>query len=332
MPADIIAFHVGLAVLLFFIMNWIGGYAATSSSYYQISYFDRHEEAPAFNIVFRVLAPSVYLIIVAATLYAVGLNYFVTGLYLVVLYQALLRWLFNLAWGRRLLVRWGRQVVIATASLLLAFVCYRQILTDPARVLPDFSTIANELWIAVALFLYATLNKVQVPDGANERKKRRYIEARYRKFRQRYGTVIKEHIRNHSLEPLVYSVLIYESFNRPAFVQFIERWVLFPIGLSRSLGPMQVRVSERVSDEQSVVLGVQGLANLYRRSLKRAKEEYGVHLSGDWQPSDAYVLRRAMEMALGAYNVRSDYPAEVLAIHHILAESHYKEREGVARG
>lgn len=67
MNADIVVFHLLLAGVLFFLMNWVGRHASISVSYYQITYFSRYDEAPAFNVVFRVLAPVVFMIIVELT-------------------------------------------------------------------------------------------------------------------------------------------------------------------------------------------------------------------------------------------------------------------------
>lgn len=102
-------------------MNWIGGHSVISSNYYQISYFGGHDEAPVFNIVFRVLTPIVYLVLAAAVLYSLGLRVYGEQIYLVVVYQILLRWGYNIIYGRRLLLRWRLQFSIAAVTVLLSY-------------------------------------------------------------------------------------------------------------------------------------------------------------------------------------------------------------------
>ena len=92
---DILAFQFLLAVLLFFVVNWIGGHSI-ASGYHQLSVFKQVDEAPAFNLVFRVVAPLVYLVITASLLYTVGLDDLVVGFYRVAVYYVAFRWFFNI--------------------------------------------------------------------------------------------------------------------------------------------------------------------------------------------------------------------------------------------
>ncbi len=57
---EILLAHVLLAALLFMIVNWIGRHSI-ASGYHQLTLFAKVDEAPAFNFVFRVLAPTVFL-------------------------------------------------------------------------------------------------------------------------------------------------------------------------------------------------------------------------------------------------------------------------------
>lgn len=59
------------------------------------------------------------------------------------------------------------------------------------------------------------------------------------------------------MELVAYAVLIYETFNRPGMARAIEH-ALFPWH-SRTIGPMQVHTGTRLSDEQSVRLGIKKL-------------------------------------------------------------------------
>src|SRR5438105_2644614 len=104
--------HSLLAILLFFVVNWIGGHTI-SAGYHQLTLFGQVDEAPAFNTLFRVLAPIVFLLVTASIWYGLGLDLFVDNYWRVVVYYVLFRWLFNLALGRISLLGWVRQVVIA---------------------------------------------------------------------------------------------------------------------------------------------------------------------------------------------------------------------------
>ena len=74
---DLFWVHGGLAIALFGGVNWLGRHAV-KAGYLQLSLYAQADEAPAFNFVFRVLAPVVYLHIVAAVLYSGGLDWAVS--------------------------------------------------------------------------------------------------------------------------------------------------------------------------------------------------------------------------------------------------------------
>ena len=68
MPIIIFITHLGLAVALFYLINWVGKHSY-SIGYVEISLFIKDEDSPAVNFLIRVLSPIVYLIIVASIFY-----------------------------------------------------------------------------------------------------------------------------------------------------------------------------------------------------------------------------------------------------------------------
>lgn len=57
---DIIIVHIILSIALFFIVNWLGLHAI-SVGYMQMSVVIKEDTAPAFNFLFKVLAPPIYI-------------------------------------------------------------------------------------------------------------------------------------------------------------------------------------------------------------------------------------------------------------------------------
>lgn len=309
--------HILLATVLFFVMNWVGGHAVVTARYYQVSYFSSYDEAPAFNSLFRILAPVVFIILTAAVFHALGLSEFVVGIYRVVIYQQIVRWSYLLLMNRWRLVRWTAQIGIALATTGVAVLIYRMILTDPRRLLPDPSNIANEVWLIVFAFLYKISDQAVVPMGGNRRRKESYLRARFVSVRERFRQVITESVDDTRVHPLVYSVLIYETFNRPALVQLLERWL--PSLRPRSYGPMQVQAVRFLTDDESVKRGSRKLANDFRAEFERLKAQNPGYSDSHW------TRRQAAESCLSSYNVRSDYATEVLAIHDFIVPVFFKD-------
>lgn len=294
--------HILLAVLLFLLVNWIGKHSI-AVGYIQLSLFAKTDEAPAFNFVFRVLAPTVFLILTASFFYWLGLDEFVVGYYRIAIYYVLLRWLFNIAISRARLLNWPAQIGVAAMTCGVAYLVDRHFIATRRNLLPDPSTLGNELWLLVIIFLYQAANQLRFSQTGTIKRKDAYLRHRFSRLREQYGRQITEaSMGDRSIERLAYSVMIYETFNRPEVYQAIERHLIFRFKRPTSLGPMQVRTSVPISDEDSVLQGVTHLRTAYA-----ARE------------CDDYERARLFN-TLKAYNVRSDYPYEVLEIWEKLGE------------
>lgn len=250
--------HFSLAVGLFFITNWIGRHSY-SIGYMQISIFVKSETAPAFNFLFRVLSPVVYIIIVSAVLYKIGLDGLVTNIYLVTIYYIGFRILFNVLTNRAKLLNWSRQFIHAISMSIISWLVYDSIIKDKKNILPDFSTISNELWIIILLFVFQVLNNLTFSTGDTEKRKENYLMSRYSKFKNKYGSLINDLTKNKRLEALAYAIMIYEDFNRPNAARLIENLKFRLTKKTMTLGVMQVKSSQIIDDFESVKKGMEKL-------------------------------------------------------------------------
>lgn len=292
----------GLAVLLFYTLNWIGKHSS-AYGYLQLSLVVQSDQAPAFNFILKTFTPTVFIILISTGCYVLNLENFVSGIWLLAVYYFGFRLLFNVVLGRALLLDWLSLFVQTTIGIGAAFLAYRHLIVPRRPLFPDLNTIGNQLWIVVALFLYAAFNSIRTSDEASARRKNRYIRSRFASLQRLYGGLIKDQFPNPYMELVAYAILVYETFNRPKVVRAIENAV-FPWH-SRTLGPMQVRTGARLSDRDSVHLGVCEL----RRCFETTEQE----LSG--KPVSRYEVIR---LALAKYNRDKSYINEVLQVLHIL--------------
>jgi hypothetical protein len=319
---ELLAVHFLLAVVLFFLANWLGKYSVTSG-YHILTLFERVDEAPAFNFVFRLATPLVFLAIVSAALYAVGLDQWVRNIYAVVVFNFLLRWAYAAVMGRGRLLSWWRQVVTAGVTIFCAYVLYHKVLAHRRTLLPDATDFANELWVLVALYVYSIANNIPLTHAGAFRRRNEYIARRFRALQSVFSEEITARTKTPAEEALVYAVMIYETFNRPLIYRAIERWVLHPSGFARSLGPMQVQSSEPISDMESVALGIEKLLGVFRDALPRSHQEYASWREVDDTTRRRYAHASAIRAAAAAYNVRSDYASEIETIYDTLVEQFY---------
>lgn len=298
----ITALHITLGIFLFYAVNWIGKYSS-AFGYLQLSMFVRSDAAPAFNFILRTLTPTVFIVLVAAVCFAFHFDRVVSGIWLVVVYYFVFRLLYNLVLGRALLLNWLSLSVQIVAGIAAAYLSYRHLILPRRPLFPDLDKIGNELWIMVALFLYAMFNKVRTSGEASARRKNSYLRSRFKVLKEQFDGLISGQFPKKYMELVTYAILIHETFNRPWIAQAVER-TLFPWG-SHTIGPMQVYSETPLSDEESVRKGV----GLLRDNFKTTIQE----LVGK-QTTQSEVIR----LALAKYNRDENYIRDIFELLHVL--------------
>jgi hypothetical protein len=299
---SVIIIHLGLAILLFYGFNWIGSHSS-AYGYFQLSLVVQSDQAPAFNFILRALTPTVFIILIAAGCYLLNIEKPVFGIWYVAAHYFGFRVLYNVVLGRALLLNWVSLSFQTIVGIATAYLAYLHLILPRRPLFPDLNTMGNHLWILIALFLYAAFNSVRTSNEASARRKNRYIRSRFTSLRDLYGNLIEDQFPMHYMELVAYAILVYETFNRPRIVRAIERAV-FPWH-SKTIGPMQVRTGARISDRDSVHLGVKELGQCF----KATEHE----LSG--KKAKRYDVIR---LALAKYNRDSHYIDEVFQVLHVL--------------
>jgi len=238
--------HIALAVFLFYAVNWIGKHSS-GYGYRHLSIFVRSDEAPAFNFILKTLTPAVFVVVVAAASYTFHFDKVVPGIWRVAIFYFAFRLLYNLILSRALLLNWLSLSVQIVAGSSAAYLAYRHLVLPRHTLFPDLDKVGNQLWVVIALFLYAIFNSVRTSGEASARRKNRYLRSRFKTLRAQYEGLIKDQFPSKYMELVAYTILIHETFNRPWIAQAAERAV-FPWG-SRTIGPMQVYSDTRLSDD-----------------------------------------------------------------------------------
>jgi hypothetical protein len=300
MQLEIILAHWALGILLFFIINWLGRHSY-SLGYMEVSLFVKAEEAPALNFLIRVLSPVVFLIIVSSILYYFKLDKYVHNIYLSNIYYLIFRLAFNIITGRSLLLNWYRQLLYWLTIIIVSYVVYQKLISIKKNILPDFASISNELWIIILVFLFHLTNKIRFNQDSTIKRKERYLQAKYEFFKKKFGELISSEIENDWPESIVYSILIYENFNRPRIARLIENIRFRTTRKPHTLGIMQVYSTQLLTDIESVQLGIEKIKHAYARFIEDCKIGK-TQFYGDWS---------AYNYIIADYNGGSSYRSGV---------------------
>ena len=292
------ASHLTLAVILFFLVNWIGSHAV-DFGYASTTLFEQPNESIALNFFIRALSPSVFIILLSASTVSRGRPSLRLDIYRIAIYYYFVRVAVIFLLNRQRLISWPRFIGHASVGVAAAILVYHQLILPNRALIPNLDDAGNELWLAIFAFLYAVANKVPLPGGPGARRRNSFIEAHYKQSVRNFGTIIDRKIQDSLLRLIAYSILIYEDYARPPAVRTLEGWMFWK--RQRTTGVMQVAGNSIFNDEESVEKGTDILIAAWN---KHFDEEF-VH-SRVWS-------------AIGEYNFDSDYITRVMEIMEILA-------------
>lgn len=314
-----IAIYAALAVLSFFIINWIGGHTL-HGGYMMLSLFYKEDEAPAFNTLYRILAPNVLVIFYASALYALSYDQLATHIWVVVPMMFTLRALFNIAFGRARLMNWLSYLIQSLLASCIAFLIHKSLITRREFLFPDLKTFGNELWLALFFFAYQLLNGLQLDPSRTLARKERYLDLTFLNYKKRYQSIIDQHKLPPPLEVLTYSIMILESFNRPSIVRWVER-ALHPFRKKGTYGVMQVHSDKALRNEESIHLGIKKLQEDYEKVEQRSRDHVPEYLKAQGEQAlEHMILKRTAWL----YNHSDTYAQEVMEVYTQLESKFYK--------
>ena len=256
------------AIALFFIVNWIGEHSV-SIGYIQLSMFTHEHDSLAFNFLFKVLSPVVFLVLYIVLFQSIGHEEYVRCGFMITIYYWVFRSIIIISLGRISLTSWWVQLFYWASSILLSFWIY-SLMEKVDRLLPDPRSLIDQLWILIILFLYSVFNKISIPFNGAIKRKEKYITNNFLKFRKQYDAIVSTNCANEFLEATTYSIMIYENFNRPAIIRKVESLCCKLTKKPHTLGIMQVNTSSPISDEQSII---EAIGLIQKAAIEHKKKE-----------------------------------------------------------
>lgn len=291
--------HFTLALVLFFLVNWIGKHAI-EFGYASASLFEEPNESVALNFFIRTLSPAVFIILVSSAAVAADRPELRIGILNVVIYYYLVRAIIIFVLNRHRLVSWPKYIVHSILGIVFAELAYNHLILPNRSLLPDLETAGNELWLALLAFLYAVANKISLSGGPRARRRNNFVNLHYVAARARFGSQIDSKISDEVLRLMAYAILVYEDYCRPPAVRTLERMAVWK--KKRTTGIMQVAAKDVLSDDESVSRGLDILLESWEKNSSK---------EGVWSQVRA---------SISDYNKDEDYIQRVFEVMRILAK------------
>lgn len=295
--------HITAAFVLFFFTNWIGK-NAVDLGYTSLRFNQPFNDSPAFNVVYRVFAPVAFISILAALLYWLKKDEYVSDIYRIVVIYFVIRYLFFIATERLLLISHWQFLFIAVLSITCSFAAYDHVISERQFFFPTSHELGSALWLGVIAFLYQTLNTISTSAIAQERRVRNYVLDQHKKLRHRHWKVVDEYADKID-KNLVYAVMIYESLNRPRVFALAELTKLHATGKA-TIGPMQIYTETPLTLDDSIRAGIEKLIESSTKNKRQTDQSDDDLLSDvlyDYNPS--YTYRHEIEQILDIITPKS---------------------------
>lgn len=317
----IIFTHIIISIALFYLINIIGQFAPIDTKYYQITGFLETDEAPAFNFTFRILTPVVFIILLSSLLYQFEQDYYVKDIYWVSIYYVSFRAIFNILTNRTYLINWKKQIFYALCTVGTTYFVYERLIIKKENLLPDFSNIANELWIIILIFIYNLINNIKISESGAENRKLKYIKNALNNIKHRYSNIITSKVSDIRLHQIIYAIIIHESFNRPKIFRILEYIKSKFSSKKVSFGIMQVKSEYAITDSESIEKGIDIIIKHFETLKVNFKIEYENEEANEY--SLEYLEQDYQAKLIREYNHCDDYTYEIKDLADYINEKFY---------
>ncbi|HGG9608837.1 hypothetical protein [Neisseria meningitidis] len=318
MSISLIGLHITIAIILFFTTNFMGK-KSSIFGYYQLS-FSEENHSPAFNIFYRAFTPILFIVIFSWVVTSFEIPISLEKINHVVIYYFIIRLLSVFVFEKTHIVNWFNQLTIPILSITLSFIVYNKMILPKSFLLPSSQEVATTFWIALGGYIYNILNNESGHLKSYEERRVNYVKHMHKKFESYFGKIIDKIIKEDSYnnddfltdkkKALIYSVLIYENFNRGLVYRYFEK-ILFCTGRIKTSGIMQVTSAEYLSNEESIKKGGNILMEKYN-------EKYNESIDGNKTLYKSYYESR--RESIKNYNPDAKYINEIESIYMMLGE------------
>ena len=259
----------------------------------------KDDSYPVFNFVFKAIAPIILMVLYVAVVQIFNCRYLASQCYMIVIYYWMFRFIIILITGKFLLTNWKTQIIYWVTSIGLSLYLY-QIIDKVDMILPSPESLRDQMWILIILFLYSVFNKIDVDRNGSQKRKDNYIATSYSRFISKYDDVVSKECNNYFFTQMVYSIMIYENFNRSKFIRWFEYFHFLLTKKPHTLGIMQVTSTKFINDEQSIILAIKKIrsdCNIIVHNYAKEHRDFSLHL--------------IVERIAANYNKDDDYVREV---------------------
>lgn len=287
---------IGLIIYIteIFIGNILSNIKSLSREYRLMCFSDPEGSGKpsTMNILLNVLYPNVVVLLCYYVLFDFNDSFNVEQYILIVPVYYFFRIIFIIIQERRRLINFKAEKGMCIVGCILSVILYYFYHVKGIYLLATKEDFINAVWITIFIFSYEILkgildNKTVVD---NFDRKKGYLRFRYNRLCEKYGNLVASELKNlnSELHLIVFSIMIYESYNRYLLLRVGEYISFFFNRKSLSLGIMQVQSETFIDNEESIKLGIKKIKNCYVKTEGEEEDNRIDKIIKDYNKGDLY--------------------------------------------
>lgn len=305
--------YLSLGLISFFIVNSVGK-ILKGRGYEVIEFEESKDNLPGFNLIFRIVFPILLIIFYAYFISLTYYQYLNKNLYYVNYYYLVIRFTHTILFGNYLLLNLPRQIIIYISIIILNEIICDNYIFNISKLFPNFDNFINEIWLLIILFIYKLTNEITVNNEKIDERKSKFILYRFNYFYKKYAKIIKQN-KGFPFIFEIFSIMIYEDYNRPYSFRWLERCLKFFKFNIKTTGIMQITSTQTLSDKKSIFKAIKEFRKKYSESLFDTYYDKKEPFYYQKETADFF------DEFINLYNIHSTYSEQIYFIYSTIVES-----------
>ena len=219
----------------------------------------------------QIIIPNIYIILLASII-----AWFKDYTLLVIIFYLVIDLIsFGLDPKKQMKTNVKTYLEISFLTLLVGVLIYSFFLTKVKSAFVDMEIFKNFLWVLIIFYGYQKLSNLELPkkmkDSDYNLNWQEYVIMFYAKYKNKYHYLIKS--KNFLIENLIYSFLIYESYNHTSFYRTMKKIKNKVFKRNTTYGILEIASDHFITEEESISIFKERLENKEKRLKRTNKQE-----------------------------------------------------------
>lgn len=239
------------------------------------------KERYSFTRIEGLIFSIIFTLIIAGFCSRLGFNKFNDNIFLVLVFKFILELIYDIYFLEEdYFNREDSNVKWAVLEIVLMFILNQELINKVDDVFLSGENLKIIVWLFIVVYIYNFYknNKSIIADVNSTEKSisREKIVVSYAKLKLNYDEDIV--VKSDKTRLIIYTIMIFNNYKRPAFLRRIDNIVFKVKGTSRKLGIMQVKSKKFITDLDSINIVIKKILKLEEKY--KGKDNYKEILTG----------------------------------------------------